>query len=340
MNSNQVLSPKNIHIERFFIIFSVIILAAFSLYGQVHHHFALDLNITFERHQKWMAGNSEFFNPWQYRVLSQLVFEGFIRIFSGFPFGQPEIIAGLTLRYLQNLLIFIFFVQLLKKLQLSQTPLQIIGLILCSYAISSSAFMSDLSFNIYFDIIFYLVGIISILSNSYWILITAITLGALNRETIGLLPFITILFSLEKLDWKPKIKNWTLFYTGLSGFFIYGCIYLGLRYYFGTQPYEGMEGLNSPLDYLKYNLTFFSMYFQLLGTLSILPLLVIFYFRKISAELLVIFVGIVPAWFLIHLFMSLAVETRLFLVPAIVVFIPASLKIVQKVLAKEREIKS
>ena len=66
-----------------------------------------------------------------------------------------------------------------------------------------------------------------------------------------------------------------------------------------------------------------------LGTLGIVPLIAICWFRKWPFFLKAIGVLIVPFWILIHLFKSMAMETRLFLVPQALIFIPALLCLIE-----------
>jgi hypothetical protein len=325
MNQSKISNAKNIDINRLFIIFSVIILAAYALYSQIFHAFSLDLSITLDRHHKLMAGESEFYNPWQYRILSHYVLEGFIRLLGVLSIPQYELVAAIGFRFIQNLTIFGLLLLILRHLGIYNIIFYVLALILVSYSFGASSFKSDLSFNLYSDIIFYQLGILAIWQRRYLLLVVTVALGAINRETIGLLPVLALLFSLEKVYFPLQIKDKKLAYTGIAGLVVFFIIYIGLRWYFGSRPYEGMDGLNSPLDYLKYNLTFFTFYFQILGTLSVLPFLTLLFFKKLSHQLKIVFLGIVPVWFIVHLTMSLAVETRRFLVPMVVVFVPATI---------------
>ena len=63
----------------------------------------------------------------------------------------------------------------------------------------------------------------------------------------------------------------------------------------------------------------------LLATMGIIPFLALFSYRKWPHELKVFFWLIVPVWFLVHLFASTMAETRLFLVPYALIFIPGAL---------------
>jgi hypothetical protein len=103
---------------------------------------------------------------------------------------------------------------------------------------------------------------------------------------------------------------------------------VAVRAYFGYQPAVGIHGMTSPKDFFMFNITFFRMYPLLLGTLSVIPIVVMFNLGNLPAILRHWFWLIVPFWFLIHLAKGTAVETRLFLVPQVIIFLPAFLLLI------------
>jgi hypothetical protein len=88
-----------------------------------------------------------------------------------------------------------------------------------------------------------------------------------------------------------------------------------------SMPYGHSMGL----DLLQYNLFRGITWAQLFATLSILPVLALLGYQKWPPALAVFFWVIVPVWFLIHPFTSVMAETRVFLVPQALVFIPGAL---------------
>jgi len=60
-------------------------------------------------------------------------------------------------------------------------------------------------------------------------------------------------------------------------------------------------------------------------TLSILPLLTLWEFRLLPSQVQGLFWLVVPLWFAVHFASALVNETRLFLVPVALVFIPGAL---------------
>lgn len=301
----------------------------------------MGLEVQKERHQNFMRGESDFFNPWQYRVFSPFLLEGFIRswetVSSPFAYKLPykemqQFFPYFLLRFIQNLLIFFAAFRFYKALIINSNLLKLMGILLLGYNMSNSNYASDLSFNTYFDILFYLVAGFLILEKKYVWLIPVSFVAALNRETSAFIPlmFLILSLNLKKIE-LPDKKVLIIFFTCIALFLI---AYTVPRFYYGMRQYHGINNLDTPLEFLKFNIGFGSLYPELFGTLGFTFLLVILRFNRLSRELKLFFLLIVPAWFMIHFFKSQAMETRLFLVPQALIFIPSLLYLI------EREIKS
>ena len=308
-------------------LFLILILSAYVLYEHATQELATDLAVQIERHERMLAGESEFYNPWQYRVFSMWVLEGVIQAFeSVFP-GKPAIIPYLLLNYLQFILIFWLFISYLALLRVSNPYLLGCGLIIVCYSMSSSYFRSDLSFNTYFDIAFYLLAAIIILQEKYWWIVPLTIVAALNRETSGFIPLMLLApYSWETLKNTPGQK-WLIAGTSLL---LFAVVFVSVRLYYGYQPGYGINNMSSPADFLVFNLTFARLYPLLIGTLSIAPILILFGFRHLPTVVRSWFWLIVPLWFVIHFIKSNAMETRLFLVPQVLIFVPALLLLVSR----------
>src|SRR5687768_879090 len=92
----------------------------YCVYEQVADGHGITLEVQKQRHQKLLNGDSEFFNPWQYRIFSPLLVQGTIEGWnyltsaiglSHLQSGRTEYIPYLLFRFVQNL--FIFFAALL-----------------------------------------------------------------------------------------------------------------------------------------------------------------------------------------------------------------------------------
>ena len=102
-------------------------------------------------------------------------------------------------------------------------------------------------------------------------------------------------------------------------------VFLGLRLLFPPRPlyvpYHHAPGI--PL--LLYNLTRAFTWQQLLTTLGLVPLVGLLFFSSWPRLWQRLFLVVCPAWFLVHSFASVMAETRLFLVPQAIIFIPGAL---------------
>lgn len=302
----------------------IFLLSVYVVYEHATSPLAVDMQTQIDRHGRWMAGESEFFNPWQYRIFSAYVLEGVIGVFHFVLPGKPEAVPYVALHFVQVLIIFYLSLMYFKRLGLRNPFLQLAGLLVLCFCISTSVFQSDLSFNTYFDIIFYLTAAILILDGHIWWMVPLTALAALNRETSGFIPLMVLVpFTLRLRE----ISRPAALVACLS-MAVFVIAFIAVRVHYGFQPAVGIHGMTSPMDFLMFNLTFLRMYPLLLGTLSIIPIVVIFNLAKLPVILRHWFWLIVPVWFVVHLAKGTAVETRLFLVPQVIIFIPAFLLLV------------
>ena len=65
---------------------------------------------------------------------------------------------------------------------------------------------------------------------------------------------------------------------------------------------------------------------ELYGAMGFLPIWVLLIYSKMSKHLQVFFIVLVPIWFGIHFVSAIAYQTRLFLVPTLLVLVPAVLE--------------
>lgn len=302
-------------------------LSAYVVYEQAISCIGVGMEVQLERHARFMAGNAEFFNPWQYRIFSGYVLEGFIRLFESLPFRLPGFAPFFVLRFLQNLLIFAAAFLYYRAASVKSWFLLVLGISFLAYNISNSNWQADMAYNTYFDILFYLLaGYIILRAHPGWIIpLTAV--AVLNRETSGFIPFMLMLtaFDFRKFRLVRKDRLW----IGLVALAVFILLYIAVRLYYGPGHYQAIHGIDTPLEFFLFNIRFFNMYPQLIGTLGILPLLAIFWFKRLPFFLKSIGILIVPFWIIIHLFKSMAMETRLFLVPQALIFIPAVLCLIE-----------
>jgi hypothetical protein len=274
------------------------------------------------RHTAVIRGTAK--SPYQYRVLVEYLLEGGICLLTNIGSPHPAIYTFIGFRVFQNILLFLFAALYYKSLGL-RTYHVLLGMSLLAWGMTHALYNSDLAFNTYFDVVFYLsAGLVILYKKDLWIIpITA--LAALNRETSGLIPFMLLAAHYRDLRQKFHQAKGVVLITA-SAFILYLVIFTSLRYIFGPQPFSIPEGQHHPgLEIFVYNIGRYITWGQLFATLGLLPVLAILSSRRWPFVLKMFFGTIVPFWFLIHLFGSAIAETRLFLVPFALIFVPGAL---------------
>ncbi len=184
--------------------------------------------------------------PYQYRILSELILELFLRggEWAGIGSLTSMIVFKMSLHFIIFSLAYLFF----RQLQLG-AGFSLFGVAFIFYAILASYYNEDLNFYQYLDFIFFLAAFILILKKLDFWLVPLTFLAVLNKETAAAIPFVYLLNRLElpgKLPWKnPKellasifektaSSRKTLLYFAAMFAAALG-VYAGLRLYFGTE---------------------------------------------------------------------------------------------------------
>jgi hypothetical protein len=281
-----------------------------------------------------------YHNPWQYRVLSNWLVDGWIHLLHSFSLELPPAALAYTpqgqnffgvdsnewplllFKFLQNALLFAVAYEF-YKLFTREKILVYSSMIILAYALGLGNFDSDLSFNSYFDVIFYICACLLVLRKKYDYFPLLVAGAALNRETSVLIPFLLLVAGIDFREKRISDKRAVLF-AGLS-IMVYAVIFFGLRFYYGYRPPRHIPGLPSVIDYWKYNLSLPLTYFKLLMIFSVLPMLSLLAWRQWPPVLRKWLWVILPAWIIVHFSWSIVAESRLFYVPVAVLFIPGLL---------------
>lgn len=319
-------------LEKLAIIVLLIVLAAYPVYTNLMYGIAHWQAI---QQQAFIRGESIFFNPWQYRVFAPYLIEAITDCVKLLLPAQTDgeklyfSIFKLT-RFFQHLLIFGIAWKYYQHFTKNRIVL-FLTLIFLSNAIGKSTLHSDFSFNNYFDVIFYLLAVYIIFSEKDILWFLPITfLAALNRETSLLIPFILFLnykhFYLKEF----RKKSWLVFLLCLT---IAVSVLIMLRVYYGYPP-PAPIGKEPGLPMLLFNITDPGTILEHVAAFSVIPLLALFSFSKLEKRLQLLFLLIVPVWYGIHFWLVWARETRNFMVPFAIIFLPAVLTLYQQSIGK------
>ncbi len=272
-----------------------------------------------QRHLAVLEGHAG--NPWQYRVLAPYLISPVMGILERLHIPNHIAASFILFRVIQDTFILLLSFAYYRKLGLPSSG-ALIGMALLAWAMSYSHYDSDLEFNLFFDIIFYLLAGLCILQRRFTWVVPITLLAALNRETSGLIPVLLLAVSMFALEKEARRRATTV---SLAAFFTYAVVFVGLRLLYGRQELLLPYGHHPGLDLLQYNLFRAVTWRQLIATLSIIPVIAVVGYKRWTLQLRAFFWAIVPIWFIVHAFGSVMAEARLFLVPQAMVFIPGAL---------------
>jgi len=314
----------------FLVLLSSILLSAFTVYDQVFHRVGLqyicDEQLRFHR---WVIEGTSI-DPWQYRIFVPYLIESCRDFFElvGGAFSYGRIFFGL--RLFQNFLIFLFFSRYISELKIKRGVI-LLGLAILAWGFTYSGYGSGLAFDTYFDLIFYLLAGLAILNRRPLQILPISILAALNRETGILIPFL-LLVSNFQFPLKQFIKK-REFYIGVISLLLFVVILSTIRIAYGPRPF--LREYPPGFSLLMFNLTHFYSYFSAIATYSIIPLVALVQFKKWPSILRHFFWVMVPVWILVHAFTSIVAEARLFLVPYVLILLPAALIVSQNTTSQD-----
>jgi len=369
------LLEKNNRIATWFLCLCFILLSIFPIYRNFYYSNGL---LTYERHRAVIEKRSEFYNPWQYRVLCPYTIEALMTIYNATidkiypieekihfsyesntgstdetdkfvkimqtPGAMKYMIIFVLFRFFEHLLIF-YLAWKLWSYFVSSKWLIFFGINFLALAMGNAVAVADLSFNTYMDIILYLsTANIIVYKKNPWLLLPITILAGFNRETgimipalyfisqTGLTQFRFNFKSLKTINWPPR-KVW--FLTILL-YVLFFAIFTGLRLYFGYKPQQEWKA-PAGLPMLKLNL--FSAvgakaYLELISTYGVIPLLILYKLRSFPYLLRKWFLFLTPIWFAVHYVSVVAYQTRLFMVPFVMIMLPMLLWLVEHEITK------
>src|SRR5690606_1727339 len=149
---------------------------------------------------------------------------------------------------------------------------------------------SDLSFNLYTDVILFLCAAIVIIKkeSGWWILVLTI-LGSANRETSL---FIPVMYYFAEVRWNqwPNVKK--VFFSNERAFYVtalstvaYVIIFFAIRSYYGFKSTDTDWHIQPGLELLKYNLfssNSIRSYMELFAVFGLFPLWCLFLLKKMN----------------------------------------------------------
>jgi hypothetical protein len=364
------LLQKNRKRKLFFIVFCFSLLSLYPIYKNFYNGAA---TTTYKRHIALVEGRSEYYNPWQYRMLCPMIIEGMMWVYDhtidqlypieekvNLQFQQTSEPTAETKEFfemiktkgaLKYMIVFLFFrfclnflvftlVFCLWRYFVTNNWLIFLGQMMLSLFMGNAVIASDLTFNTYLDNVFYLLAACMIVYRvrTFWFVPLTI-LAAFNRETAMLIPGLYFISQVDfsKLSFKkfrfsdlgfPPLKVWV--FTGVL-YLLFISIFTGLRMYYGYVAPQVWK-VPSGIEMVKLNLASAvaaKAYFEMIGVFAVIPFVILYTFKRYPLLLKTWFLAIVPLWFAVHIYSVVIYQTRLFLVPVNLVFIPMILWLIE-----------
>lgn len=330
--------------RRLLVLLALLLTSATVLYQQESDGRSTPARFEVLRHLEWMQGRSYLFNPWQYRVLPDLVIEATVRGFDQVPawrerakvrYAPDEPLkrrifangwALLPYRLLKVMLMLAIFASLLawlRRVGVADPKARWLGVVLLAYAMGQAHFDSAMAFSSDFDLWFFLLAALAITSGRpAWILPLSL-LAAANRETGALIPVMLAATAVDLRGRRVRDRG-ALAWAALS-LLAFFAVFAAVRSFYGWQPPSPVYGNDGILDFLRFNLTDRYTIPELLGTFLLVPALALAGYRRWSPELRLWFWWIVPVWLAVHFAHAMLRETRLLLVPHALILVPGLL---------------
>ncbi|UAY51302.1 hypothetical protein [Ferruginibacter albus] len=211
------------------------------MYPIYHNFYYSNGLLTYERHRAVIEKRSEFYNPWQYRVLCPYTIEGMLWVYNHtvdkvYPVEQKihfniqstsgtneeteefiklmqtpgaikYMILFILFRFIEHVFIF-YLTWRLWNYFIKNKWLLFFALNFLAISLGNAGAAADLTFNTYLDIIFYLIAANMIVygANSLWLFVI-IPFAAFNRETSMMIPALYFISQTDFTQFSFKKLN-------------------------------------------------------------------------------------------------------------------------------------
>ena len=155
--------------------------------------------VQWERTQQVMHGEQG--TPWQYRLFTDSIVYGTVRLFEAAGVPRPIGTAFVLIRMVQNILLFTLAAVWYQRLG---APLltALFGVGLLAWGMCHGLYDTDMTFNTYTDLSIFLGAALLIQAGRFKWLVPLMVAASFNRETSGCIPFM-LLFSQWQWRWRP-----------------------------------------------------------------------------------------------------------------------------------------
>ena len=261
-------------------------------------------------------------DPWQYRVGSEAFAWLGLKGATAVGFSEPGLVGFLSFRVLENIAIFGLAWLLYRRLG-AGPHVAALGLGLVAVAMTQAHYHSALAFDTYAEVAVYLAAALLILQGRHGWIVPLTVVGTINRETAGLVPLMLASAAIP-LGPRTRAGRRVLLLAGLA-LVAYAVTFWTVRGIVGPGGLILPSGKHPGTELLEYNVTRGVTWENLLRTWTVVPLVALASWRAWPQQLRLFALAVVPIWIGVHLLLAVVAETRLMLVPYVLVFVPGAL---------------
>ncbi len=290
----------------------------------------------FTHHENRLRGTDPA--PYRYRILTDYSLEAVLRLVAGDDPGHQAAVykqIAFMFRLLQNFIILLLAFWYFETLGIP-FPNALLGILVLSYGMCFAFYGSDLSFYTYTNMALFLLAGVLINLGRDWMIPLLTVFAALDREESILIPVMLFSARAGHVGWRSWIRfqgfSTRLVSQSVLSLLGFVMVYLTIRYLRGSAPYAASRyGAVYPgLSLLQSNVSNPLTWVGLAQMYSLLPLSLVFWsYWPVILRSYLVFVAV--PWFAAQFTFASADETRLFLVPLAIVFVPAAVKLVSVV---------
>ncbi|MBL7647297.1 MAG: hypothetical protein JNK74_14010 [Candidatus Hydrogenedentes bacterium] len=261
--------------------------------------------------------------PDQYRVLTDRLVVVAVNSAGALGVPRPVGLTFVALRLFQNLLLFVLAFVFYRKLGIHPYP-AVLGLSALAWGMTQANYGADLGFNASTDVLLYLGAALALVGGRPAWLIPITVIAALNRESSILIPYMALAIAVR---WKPRLTlDKTIAGPAFAALAVWCVLFVVLHVVLGARPWALHESGAAPgFGLLRYNLTNPAAWEHAFGMVGILPVLALLSWRYWATPLKAIFWSVAPLWCVGTLFCAPVDQSRVLLLPQVLVFVPGLL---------------
>jgi hypothetical protein len=261
-------------------------------------------------------------DPWQYRVGAEALAWLALKAATAAGFHEAGLVGFLSFRVLENVAIFGLAWLFYRRLGAGRHTAAL-GLVLVAFAMTQAHYHSALAFDTYAEVAVYLAAALLILDRRYAWIVPLTIVGTINRETCGLIP---LMLASAALPLGPRTREGrrVLLLAALA-LVAYGVTFWTVRTIVGPGGLILPAGKHPGIEVFQLNVERGVTWDNLFRTWTLVPVLALAQWRAWPEQLRLFALAVVPAWIVLHFFLAVVAETRLMLVPYVLVFVPGAL---------------